>query len=84
MQHPQSRRLIHAGIKAHTGRAFDPIRHLPPIENALAESLVFIRKPGDTPEEIRAHLWAALGRTRRALALLKWAAANAYSVEGQR
>lgn len=58
---------------AHLGRALDPIERQSAIENALTMALVFMRRPGDTPAELAANLWAATSRANRALTLLKQA-----------
>lgn len=63
-----------AAMAARASRALDPIERQAAIENALSMALYFMRRPGDTPAEASANLWAATARTNRALTLLKAAA----------
>jgi hypothetical protein len=65
---PQAAPLAHPA-----GRALHPIERQSAIESALTMALVFMRRPGDTPAELAANLWAATSRTNRALTLLKQA-----------
>ncbi len=62
------------------GRTLDPIQRQAAIENALGMALHFMRRPGHTPAEQAAHLWAATARANRALSLLKAASADVCAV----
>lgn len=65
------RAAANAAIMAQPGRTLDPIQRQAAIENALSMALYFMRRPGTTPTEQAANLWAATARTNRALTLLK-------------
>ncbi|MDO5289880.1 MAG: hypothetical protein Q4F13_09655 [Pseudomonadota bacterium] len=72
-----------AAMSARAGRALDPIERQAAIENALSMALYFMRRPGDTPAEAAANLWAATARTNRALTLLKAAAGAHLCTQGR-
>ncbi len=76
------RAAANAATLAQPGRALDPIQRQAAIENALSMALHFMRRPGDSPGELAANLWAATARTNRALTLLKSASADACMGRG--
>lgn len=70
------RAAANAVTLAPAGRPLDPIQRQAAIESALSMALYFMRRPGDTPPELAANLWAATARANRALTLLKAASAD--------